>query len=78
MKVRLDLLLLPPHTLSHAKCKQLARNPSFVLPLKPINNQIIKGVTYNKPLSQKLFMVWALALHSFPGLPEAMLLYLWR
>lgn len=78
MKICLDLLLLPPHTLSHAKYKQLARNLSFVLALKPINSQIIKGVTYNKPLSQKLFMVWALALHCFLGLPEAMLVYLWQ
>lgn len=77
MKIRLDLLLLPPHTLSNAKYKQLARTLSFVLGLKPINSQIIKGVTYNKPLSQQLFMVWTLALYSFLGLPEAMLIYLW-
>lgn len=73
----LELLLHPPHTLSKAKYKQQARNLPFVLALKPINSQIIKGVTYNKSLSQKLFMVWTLALHSFLGLPEAILIYLW-
>lgn len=78
LKVKIRLGLLPPHTLSNAKYKQLARNLSFVLGLKPINSQIIKGVTYNKPLSPKLFMVWALALHSFLGLPEAMLICLWQ
>lgn len=50
---------------------------SIICPgLKPINSQIIKGVTYKTPLSQKLFMVWTLALNSFLGLPEAMLTYL--
>ena len=41
-----------------AKHKQLARNLLFVLGLKPINSQVVKGVTFNKPLSQKLFVVW--------------------
>lgn len=36
----------------------------------------MKGVTYKTALSQKLFMVWTLALHTSLGLPEAMFTYL--